>query len=447
MVSGIIILSRYVLGANQKYILSMVLKCNMCKEKERKGTCLGFYKHYIGRKMVNMNDDLGFDALIELMDSRSETFQDECNTKSTIPLGWKSIINFPKGYAFTSKYFLKSIYNRGIDVRYEYAYGPGTPFEAEEPRVSEDKLIQKILDKPFINDNIQVVYGQGDVFYKNTGKYQIGFTMLETSGIPAEWVRQCNEMDEVWVPSAFNVQTFKDSGVKVPIQIVPLGIDLKYFYRADRVKQNAQNKKYVFLSVFEWVNRKAPELLLQAFDRAFTDRDDVVLICKITNADPSVNIKHEIEKMGLKSTGGKIEIFENLNLTSSEMAELYRHADCFLLPTHGEGWGMPILEAMACGLPVIATGWSAQMDFFNSDIGYPIDVKALIDADHLNPYYNGFKWALPDEEHFVHLMRYVYEHREDAKEKGRLASEEVRSKWTWNNAANVIFNRIKDVVL
>ena len=128
MVSGIIILSRYVLGANQKYILSMVLKCNMCKEKERKGTCLGFYKHYIGRKMVNMNDDLGFDALIELMDSRSETFQDECNTKSTIPLGWKSIINFPKGYAFTSKYFLKSIYNRGIDVRYEFAYVQCTTF-------------------------------------------------------------------------------------------------------------------------------------------------------------------------------------------------------------------------------------------------------------------------------------------------------------------------------
>ena len=57
--------------------------------------------------------------------------------------------------------------------------------------------------------------------------------MLETDGIPAEWVRQANLMDEVWCPSHFNVKTFRDSGVTRPIHAIPLGIDPGYFNPAD----------------------------------------------------------------------------------------------------------------------------------------------------------------------------------------------------------------------
>lgn len=104
---------------------------------------------------------------------------------------------------------------------------------------------------------------------------------------------------------------------------------------------------------------------------------------------------------------------------------------------------MPILESMACGVPAIATNWSAQTDFFNDINGYPIAVKKLIPAKAKCPYYKGFQWAEPDEEHLMYQMKYVYEHREEAKQKGRQASDEVAQKWTWTHTAQKIKSRIE----
>lgn len=81
----------------------------------------------------------------------------------------------------------------------------------------------------------------------------------------------------------------------------------------------------------------------------------------------------------------------NTKFADYDMATLYRSADCFVISTRGEGWGMPILEAMACGLPAIATNWSSQVDFFNETNGYPVDVASLIDAKAKCPYYEGFQ--------------------------------------------------------
>ena len=58
------------------------------------------------------------------------------------------------------------------------------------------------------------MYGQGDVFLRNKGKTRIGYTMLEVDGFPVEWVRNGNEMDEVWVPSGFNRDGYLASGLE-----------------------------------------------------------------------------------------------------------------------------------------------------------------------------------------------------------------------------------------
>ena len=372
-----------------------------------------------------------------------ELWGKELESRYNRTMAWHSIMNFPSGYAVSAKNMMSALDEQGVDIRYKYIYGEGTPFPVEETDDCDSRLMILIRRRPFETNCPQVAYGQGDVLYKNDGRYKIGFTMLETTGIPAEWVRQCNLMDEVWVPSSFNEKTFRDSGVKVPVHVIPLGVDPNYY--SPQIHSYKHHTKFTFLSVFEWGERKAADILIRAFSNTFRKNRDVCLICKVFNNDGSINIDEEIRKLQLPADGPDILFLYNTKFAAYDMPTLYRSADCFVLPTRGEGWGMPILEAMACGLPVIATNWSSQTDFFNEKNGYPVDVEKLINAEAKCPYYEGFQWAQPSEEHLMERMRYVYDHKQEARELGLIAAADARTNWTWDNSARKILERLKEI--
>jgi GT2 family glycosyltransferase len=355
-------------------------------------------------------------------------------------LGWHSLFNFQTGYAISSRELACALDWKGVRVNYRYVYGPGTIFPKHEPEQSGSYLVNVIQGRKLTSAGIQVVYAQGDVFQSNFGQYKIGFTMLETDGIPAEWVRQANLMDEVWVPSAFNAQTFLESGVRSPIHVIPLGVDPDYFN--PNILNHPLTGVYTFLSVFEWGERKAPEILLKAFNDEFLSSEPVILLCKTLNSDPSVDVRGQIAALDLKAGGGRIHLSENCLIPAYQLGSIYRSADCFVLTTRGEGWGMPVIEAMACGLPVIATDWSAHRDFMNAENAYPLPIAKLVPARAKCPYYDGFRWAEPSYRHLRRLMRYVYEHQDEARAKGEKASRDVRTNWTWECAARKIIDRI-----
>ena len=356
---------------------------------------------------------------------------------------WHSIFNFENGYAITSREIALALDRQGVEVCYRYVYGPGTPFPLPEPPHSPHYMVNIMRERPFGRAKVQVVYAQGDVFARNNGRYRVGYTMLETDRIPEEWVRQANQMDEVWVPSRFNVETFRESGVKRPIRVMPLGVDPNYFH--PRIKSYPVEEAFVFLSIFEWGERKAPELLLKAFNDEFSAKEDVVLVVKTFNRDPGVDVQQQIRDLNLRSSGGQIIVSLNEIVPRYQLGALYRSCDCFVLPTRGEGWGMPILEAMACGVPVIATYWSAQTEFMTPENSFPLEVEKLVPARAKCPYYQGFKWAEPSYEHLRYLLRYVYENREKAREVGQRAAQEVAEKWTWDHTAKRIIERLEQI--
>jgi len=303
--------------------------------------------------------------------------------------------------------------------------------------------LRRLAKHPIEPDAPQISYIQPEYWDTSHPGYKIGFTMLEVTGIPRDWVRRCNAMDEIFVPSEFNRQTFADSGVRKPITVIPLGIDPTLF--CPNGPSHRIEGYFTFLSVFEWGERKAPEVLLQAFIQEFSASERVMLLLKVHNHDPGVNVTEQVKAMDLRDDAAPVIFLFNQPLSETQMPVLYRSADCFVLPTRGEGWGMPILEAMACGLPVIATDWSAQAEFMNASNAYPLRARRLIPAEAKCPYYTGFKWADPDIEHLRHLMRYAYEHRQEAQEKGKEASLEVRSRWTWRHTAEKITVRLLEI--
>ena len=364
-------------------------------------------------------------------------------TRYTRRIGWHSLLNFATGYAISSGQLVKALDSKAVEVSYQYVYGPGTVSPRDEPKLTDDYLLNSIKERPLDRSLPQVVYAQGDVFERNSGSYRVGFTMLETDRIPEEWVRQANLMDEVWCPSEFNRKTFNDSGVTRPIYVVPLGVDPDYFN--PKLKSRRVTDNFTFLSIFEWGERKAPEVLLHSFNREFRATEPVILICKVTNVDAGVNVHDEIRKLELDPRGGRIVFSLNDLIPTYQLGVLYRSADCFVLPTRGEGWGMPIIEAMACGLPVIATDWSAHCDFMTDTNSYPLEVRDLIPAVAKCPYYSGFRWADPSRSHLRHLMRHVFSNPAEALAKGDAASNDVRAGWTWAKAADRILDRIRAI--
>jgi glycosyltransferase involved in cell wall biosynthesis len=120
----------------------------------------------------------------------------------------------------------------------------------------------------------------------------------------------------------------------------------------------------------------------------------------------------------------------------SPLLEFLRQMDAFVMPSRGGGFGLCGIEAMATGLPLVATNWSGPVEYLDPADSFPLAYRLVdakgVKANHVR--YFG-DWAEPDYEHLRHLMRWLYEHPEEAAEKGRLAAERVHRNWTWDRVA------------
>lgn len=245
----------------------------------------------------------------------------------------------------------------------------------------------------------------------------VGRTMFETDGVPADWVHLCNGMDQVWVPSTFNVETFTAAGVdQHRMRVVPSPIADHVFRAPVEPLRLPGSDTYAFLSVFAWGLRKGWDILTRAFIEEF-ERGEAKLILKVTPADKQTLVDHQlqlerfiVESLGRNPSRCPEIFFIDSALSMDEMLRLYRSADAFVLPSRGEGWGRPYMEAMAAGLPTIGSRWSGNLEFMDDDNSYLIDcgtevvpAEAILEV----PQYRGHRWGVPSIGHLRELMRAV----------------------------------------
>lgn len=331
----------------------------------------------------------------------------------------KGPIYGPTGYASALRRLSCGLWENNVDV----ALKPITIHPSEQnPKFKNLNLIHEEQITNTASYDIAIVFYLADYFVNHLAgkRRRIGYTMLEVDGVPGSWVQYCNTyLTELWVPSTFNQRTFKKSGVRIPIHVVPLGVDTN-IYNSHVVPLLPKESKFSFLCVAEWGERKNLHLLMRAFQAEFGKKEAVQLILRTGSFDPTINVEKELSQYDLRNV-----VLLRDEYDPHTMPSIFRSADCFVLPSSGEGWGLPYMEAMACGVPVIGTAWSANLDFMNNDNSYLLRAEKIVPAIARCPFYTGFNWALPDVRHLRKLMRHVYENQEEVKIKGQIASRHI----------------------
>lgn len=354
------------------------------------------------------------------------------------------------GYAEISREIALAFLRLGVRVHaHPVPWGVPRPDLRPEVRYLLDRLRARCPESgPVLSIGIP------PTFVREPGRPAVGLTMVECDQVPPRWLDACRRMDEIWVPSSFSARVFTTSGFPPDrVRVFPLGVDTSRFHPGAPPLPLPGGRRFVFLSVFEWTPRKGWDILLRAFTRAFTDRDDVCLVLKTHSNGPDYDASGRtiwacVQAMLQRDCRRPAPVLVLPEvIPQGQVPSLYRAADCFVLPSRGEGWNLPALEALACGVPVIATRWSGHLDYLNDDNAYLVEVEALEPArwpgHPADEAYRGGHWARPSVEHLAHLMRWVYEHPHEALERAERGRRQVAEQLTWDRCAASMLQRLK----
>lgn len=211
---------------------------------------------------------------------------------------------------------------------------------------------------------------------------QILYTFHELDNLTKTELNCLNQQKAVIVPCEFNKDVFKLRGVKVPLHVVPLGVDRNVFYPLEKYKN--KNGPFTFVMAGKFEARKFHFEILQAFKAVFGDNPAIKLRCCVTNK--FVNMQNVYQFITDKIFGGRqpnnVEFIDWVP-TENHFADFLSHADCLISPSRGESFNLPLLQALSCGLQVITNADHAHKDYVNKDnaILIPSDGTILAQDD------------------------------------------------------------------
>jgi glycosyltransferase involved in cell wall biosynthesis len=254
------------------------------------------------------------------------------------------------------------------------------------------------------------------------GTHQIAVCFWESAVLPATFRHAFAAMDEIWVTSAFTKKVIEETIQPViPIYVIPLGASLPVNadeqdqadaddYWAQQIGLHAGAEETVVVGqVFDYnshIARKNPDGLVAAWKLAFPkpDPEEQMLVFKTLNADSSRD-----QVAALTATIGDrpdVRLIDG-NLSRLELDALMSRFDVMASLHRAEGYGLTLLEAMASGIPVIASKYSGNLEFMNERNSWLIPCTETMLGVAAGPYEAGSVWGEPDIEAAAVALREV----------------------------------------
>ena len=338
------------------------------------------------------------------------------------------------GYGIAGKNIAHEMVRRGEDITI-------FPHGGFQTNVEKDNDLIKLLEanktdwsphNPCFN-----IWHQFDLAKKVGGGQYFGFPIFELDHFNEREIAHLGTPDQLFVTSKWAKDILSEVVEENRIHVAPLGVDLDIFNPDGRTTELRSNEEqYVFLNMGKWEKRKGHDVLVEAFNKAFSPSDNVRLVMAPHN--PFLNeqeLAHWVSLYKNSRLGNKIEILPQLR-THNDVATVMRSADCGVFPSRAEGWNMELLEMMACGKPVIATNYSAHTEFCTEENTHLINIDDVEDAYDGKWFSGQGRWAefgYDQEEQLINYMRGIFKTRYNNE---GIKGIETAKKFTWENTVD-----------
>lgn len=275
------------------------------------------------------------------------------------------------------------------------------------------------------------------------GRYNIGYWAWELPEFPDEWVSAIAMFDEIWVPSEFCRQAVAEKA-DVPVVCLPHSVDAIEETDAERSSFSLPEGKVLFLTMFDALSvpeRKNPEAAISAIESAVAQGcTEAHLVLKVSNLDKVPDFAASLrDRVGSQ---GNVTFIEGY-LEAQEVHRLMSVCDAFLSPHRSEGFGLGLAEAMLLGKPVVATGWSGNLEFMSADNSVLVGYREVeLVKDH-GPYKMGQKWAEPDAEELVEAIVFLSGDVQQRTSLGIRARETIASEYSASAIGQRLLKRLK----
>ena len=333
-----------------------------------------------------------------------------------------------------------------------------TPHD-EEPYLTEEHkkmLYQQVLfdkdhkrhDYPIYSYNAKftidkhIVLNETDhyMFYDNYKGYKIAYNVWESTLYPEQYFNKLLEYDEFWVPSKWQKECAIKQGYPAhKIKIIREGVDRNTFFPIEQNKKD----KFQFLLNGRWDYRKSTKEIIQSWLNVFKDNDKVELLLLVDNPysiDGLNNTEERLEKFNLLSNNIKILHF----LSREDYIKVLKNTDVFLSCARSEGWGLPLCESIASGIPSIYSNWGAQLEYMDGK-GIPVDIIGELPANIAIDSFNSNVLGNYCEPNFKDLEIKIldsYINYKEHKIKALSDSIDIRNDFNWENAAKKAYEEL-----